>query len=487
MWRLPFNTPASTSTSNSNNDSISSPSGQPQERRTTSSSSSSSLTRQRQQSVAVSSTEVQHLMSVVAAPIEDATQAFSPTVALINAGAMYMEQGDYVSSIKALTSSFLSFQKTYNREKSHLVSLRTLIQESERHGYRTTKTNHDSSSASSPSAASSSTTLESMIFNVDELFSWRRRRGIGRGKGVCKVAPNVAGSSLETVSARTRSKLSNKKNHNNDRSGVDCEDCHSRSHPSAAIANRNPDHVDDCIVDDSVSVDEKPAVGSAAAATTTFDVVMEEDDEEEDDDSCIVQDVPSVYSNPIRLPPDFPITQESCGFLTTTISLNLALANHLYALELLERQQQQHNTHPPVLTKMIHQHLTSAIRYYEYTVRLKRARQQEEQRRMATAAATLSQSPHLASSSSSSLLSPLFVSPFALLVVFNNLGQLHLILNDKDQSQRCYRQLQSTLMFLLLHSPKTFHDNSKNLAVFMENATLGLQKHSSSRSMAAAA
>ena len=44
-------------------------------------------------------------------------------------------------------------------------------------------------------------------------------------------------------------------------------------------------------------------------------------------------------------------------------------------------------------------------------------------------------------------LPPLFISPFALLVILNNLGQLHLAMANKDRSQKCYRQLQSTFKY----------------------------------------
>jgi hypothetical protein len=141
--------------------------------------------------------------------------------------------------------------------------------------------------------------------------------------------------------------------------------------------------------------------------------------------------------------------------------MNLALANHLHGLEL----QMQHAPE-----RIVQQHLTGAGRYYEYTIRLERARQQEEQRRMIKCAA---EAAHLLSPSS--MLPPLFISPFVLLVILNNLGQLHLAMSNKDRSQKCYRQLQSTLMFLLLHRHTTsLSTNANDLAVFMENATLGL-------------
>jgi hypothetical protein len=211
-------------------------------------------------------------------------------------------------------------------------------------------------------------------------------------------------------------------------------------------------------------------------------------DEEFEDDG--EQEVPSVYANPVELPPDFPITQESCGFLSTTITMNLAIANHLQGLELIEQKQY------PLSSDTVQEHLISAGRYYEYSIRLERARQQEEQKRMVSAAAAMAavaaQSQQLPRSA---MLPPLFITPLALLVILNNLGHLHRTMGNHDRSSKCYRQLQSTLMFLLIHKNKSGSsgggsnsgsDHSKDLQVFMENSTLGLQT-ASTRPTAAAA
>mmetsp|Transcript_19402 Transcript_19402/g.34930 ORF Transcript_19402/g.34930 Transcript_19402/m.34930 type:complete len:368 (+) Transcript_19402:192-1295(+) len=302
-------------------------------------------------------------------PLCSVTAAFAKTIALNNAGAQHMERGDHESGIKALTASFLQFKKTYSQQKMNLGSLRTRLQQQ----------------ACSPSAFGSLNCP--VIFNVDELFSWK-----------------------------------------------------------------------------------------------TFASDPFNDDRE--------QETPSVYSNPIFLPPDFPITQESCGFLSTSITLNLAIAHHSLGLELQQQQQG-----PPEST--IQNHLTSAGRYYEYTIRLERARQQEEQQRIVAAAAALAvaqqQLTTTAAAAAACLsLPPLFVTPLALLVILNNLGQLHYALDNKDRGQKCYRQLQSTVMFLLLSKNKSgnaddhadshhasssssTHRGSKDLQVFMENAVLGLQ------------
>jgi hypothetical protein len=414
-------------------------------------------------------------MAVGVAPIESATQAFSSTIALNNAGAMHMERGDYFSSIRALTCSFLSFKKIYGEQKPHLVSLRTLIQES----------------SATPSSTTSTKSLEGMIFNVGELFSWSRSSSScgSRRRRDTKMASGEVASS--TLSSETSSSRDCSVNCNNDCSDFDHHPsfCHSYRSSANPAADTNQQVDVDCkIDDDSVNATTGAVDVDAAAIKATSHVSVTEEDEDEED-WYNYQDVASVYSNPIRLPPDFPITKESCGFLSSAITLNLALANHLFGLELLQRQQYSATPSSVFLSSsssMIYHHLMKANRYYEYTIRLERARQQEERGRMAATAAAVSfsQSP-FPPTLSSLLLPPLFVSPLALLVVLNNLGQLHLVLSNKDRSQRFYRQLQSTLMFLLLHSSQTAN-NSKDLAVFMENATLGLQ-NSSSRSMAAAA
>jgi hypothetical protein len=389
-------------------------------------------------------------------PIIHATKAFSQTIALNNAGARHLERGNYEASIKALTASFLSFKKAYTNQKTDLVSLRTLIQESERNQI---KCNLSSSLPQTQQESSSPppSSFEAMIFNVDELFSWRTRSR----KSVVDVGEDDDDASearKQTVSA------------NNSFSDHldDHPLCHSyRSSPNNDVNDEINHHDIDSVAS---------ATASAAASSATPSPCVENDSEEDDDET--EEDVASVYSNPIYLPPDFPITQESCGFLSATITLNLALANHLCGLELQELRD------APV--SAIHEHLTSAGRYYEYTIRLERARQQEEQRRMTQASAVSALYPHPLSSS---LLPPLFISPFALLVILNNLGQLHMSLSDKERSQKCYRQLQSTLMFLFLHDTKhsnSLKNNSKDMAVFMENATLGLQSMTS-RPMAAAA
>jgi len=353
----------------------------------------------------------------VSTSMEDTTFAFAKAIALNNAGASHiMERGDYVSAIKALTASFLQFKKAYCHQKSHLISLRTHLQ-------------HLSTSATASS--------QTVLFNVDELFSWRKT-----AKTMSPSSQRRRSTSVEAASSSSSSSSPSVDSHLSvSFSSTFCPYSYRRSATPQGMATAK------------YSTDE--------TATT--------DNETE-------QDVPSLYSNPILLPPDFPITQESCGFLSTTITMNLAIAHHLAGLEL---QEQAHADGTAPLR--IQRHLISAGQYYEYTIRLERARQQEEQNRMLAAAAVAAQCPSAASASM--VLPPLFISPLALLVVLNNLGQLHNVLSNTERSIKCYQQLQSTLMFLLLHKNKSGSTNntginggsSKDLEVFMENATLGLQ------------
>ncbi|KAG7359256.1 hypothetical protein IV203_015845 [Nitzschia inconspicua] len=345
--------------------------------------------------------------------------SFSQTIALNNAGARHMERGDYNASIKALTSSFLSFTKNYTRSKPHLSSLRTIIEASQR---------FQSQSDSTPTPSS----LESLLFNVDELFSWRR----------CRPRKFA----LDSDATETRKSVSSSDN--------------------AILDNHSF-----CL---SYPNENDSTIDSASAAVESSERLCADEDLDENEE----QPFTPLYSNPIHLPLDFPISQESCGFLSTTITLNLAMANHLCGLELQEQK-----TAPK---SIIQQHLTTAGRYYEYTIRLERARQQEEQQRMTQSEAIAALFPQ---ASSNSTLPPLFITPFALLVILNNLGQLHLALSCKDRSQKCYAQLQSTLMFLLLHTSNhtsALRSKSKDFEVFMENAAIGLGSVSS-RLMAAAA
>jgi len=201
---------------------------------------------------------------------------------------------------------------------------------------------------------------------------------------------------------------------------------------------------------------------------------MEHQQEEEEPEEV------TVYSNPIYLPTEYPITQESCGFLSTSITFNLALANHLCGLDLWEQQQQQKpQEDPSELLKNnanIMKHLLSAGRLYEYTIRLERARSHQQQQQRASAAASYNPSSYPA----------LFVSPFVLMAILNNLGHLHVIMQNETQSEKCFRQLQSTLMYMLQFQNKSGSNtngrtsaNSTNhqsmIQVFMENASLGLR------------
>lgn len=170
-------------------------------------------------------------------------------------------------------------------------------------------------------------------------------------------------------------------------------------------------------------------------------------DEEQDDDSDYEI---TLYCNAIHLPPDFPITKESCGFFSTAITFNLALANHLYGMELQEQ---------PYMSTDSLKHLKSAGRLYEYTMRLERARAMQ-----------------LTNSSSSNNQQPLFVSPLVLMCVLNNLGHLHTLLSNTLLSHKCFSQLQ-TAVVCWMHTKQQQNDSCRDLMqCFMENCLVALQQ-----------
>jgi hypothetical protein len=166
------------------------------------------------------------------------------------------------------------------------------------------------------------------------------------------------------------------------------------------------------------------------------------------------EEVTALYCNPIHLPPDFPITKASCGFLSTAITFNLALANHLYGTQL----QDSGNTRLQTTTAT--SHLKSAGRLYEYTLRLEQARTLQVDET----------TNH-----------DMFVSPLVLMCVLNNLGHLHSTLQNEPQSCLCYTRLQ-TAVVCWMHF-KTWGRNSSNshdardlVQSFMENCLLALQQ-----------
>jgi hypothetical protein len=216
----------------------------------------------------------------------------------------------------------------------------------------------------------------------------------------------------------------------------------------------------------------------------------------------------AIYCKPIQLHPDFPLTRQSCGFLSTSITLNLAMAHHSYALE-IRKSITSNKSNSKTKNLMVH-HLNSAMQYYEFTIRLEKARTHQYQPGLTETSSSATDS----STSATPLLSTLFISPFALMVILNNMGQLNLVLENSTKSEQCYQHLHRALMYLLVqqnfdvqtseplpvppsesstlteslpsssnnNSNDNSNDNSKfprisrhDLQVFLDNVMLGLQ------------
>jgi tetratricopeptide (TPR) repeat protein len=225
--------------------------------------------------------------------------------------------------------------------------------------------------------------------------------------------------------------------------------------------------------------DEEPEASSSSIDPSS----LLEDQESGDGDI-------SMHKSPIHLPVNYPITQESCAFLSTSITFNLAVASHLLGLEMWSsHQERNHNCKSvPKESKMM-THLQSAGRLYEYTLRLERARSNQQQ---ALRNARVQQQ-HQQSGPSPSF-PPLFVSPFVLMAILNNLGHLHWVLENYGQAKKCFRQLQSSLMYMLHIQNKTGvwtasgsgsssptppgqrhpRNHHEMMQTFMGNASLGL-------------
>jgi hypothetical protein len=134
-----------------------------------------------------------------------------------------------------------------------------------------------------------------------------------------------------------------------------------------------------------------------------------------------------VYTHPVYIPANMEITPESCGLFSTSITFNLALANHLCAME-----------------KKDIPRLRTAARLYENGFSLERVR------------------GHYSA-----------VSPFFLMAILNNLGQIHRIIEDNEKSEKCFRQLLSTLMYLV----QIKGANPLDLEMFFENTNFGLYQN----------
>lgn len=132
-----------------------------------------------------------------------------------------------------------------------------------------------------------------------------------------------------------------------------------------------------------------------------------------------------IYKHPIIIPVILDTTLESCGLVSTAITFNLALANHLSSIE----------TNNP-------KYAQTAARLYEYGFNLERIRGKQ------------------------------FVSPFFLVAVLNNLGHLHKSIHDVERSNKCFSQLLSTLLYLT----QIKGANPKDLEAFFGNTTVGLSQ-----------
>lgn len=135
-----------------------------------------------------------------------------------------------------------------------------------------------------------------------------------------------------------------------------------------------------------------------------------------------------IYQHPIRIPENLESNtawiDSSSGLVSTAITFNLALTNHLRGLETKNNEA-----------------LKVAARLYEHCFSLERIRG-----------------------------CSLFVSPLFLVSILNNLGSAHRLVEDIDRSEKCFRQLLSTLLYLTQNRGI----NPAEMEVFFGNISLGL-------------
>ncbi|KAG7363873.1 hypothetical protein IV203_037074 [Nitzschia inconspicua] len=218
------------------------------------------------------------------------------------------------------------------------------------------------------------------------------------------------------------------------------------------------------------------------------------------DETHTTTETPLVYSNPIHLPKDFPITQESCGFLCTAVALNLAMSHHMVAVVVSELSSNTTMNASRKRKQVIHTHLTAASRLYEYTIRLESSRARQYQNQPQQSGESSNSSNNNSSSSSSSNLerttlpmggsttirsvSPLtvstsvamppsptrtastiptlFTSPFALMVILNNSGHVHRLLQQGETSKRCYQRLLTACMYMMVRQQQEQRQQEQN-------------------------
>jgi hypothetical protein len=182
----------------------------------------------------------------------------------------------------------------------------------------------------------------------------------------------------------------------------------------------------------------------------------------------------TLYNQPIHISKDddaFLTSTMTCSsasittFLLTTITFNLALMNHICGLQLLNKEgvQDDDGQQPPPKSKST-EYLYNAGRLYEYTLQLEKAR---------SCSALCSSNRAQSQSSSSSVI----MSPFIVMSVLNNLGHLHLTLNQKERSQKTFETLQTTVMMYILsrrggseNGGSTGDDSSSSLSLQQEQS-----------------
>jgi hypothetical protein len=173
------------------------------------------------------------------------------------------------------------------------------------------------------------------------------------------------------------------------------------------------------IADNSLAYLSKNRIdGQNAPATLNVDELMRKMPFCNDNEDVVV------YNHPVYIPAMMGSTAESCCLYSSIITFNLALANHLLATETKNQFM-----------------LTNAVRLYKFGIGLERIR------------------------------GKYFVSPFFLMAILNNLGQIYRTDEDEqEKSEKYFRQLLSMLMYLVQVKATTPSD----LEIFFGNTSLGL-------------
>ncbi|KAG7339036.1 hypothetical protein IV203_021487 [Nitzschia inconspicua] len=329
------------------------------------------------------------LSPLASSPLSSSCCSFEKTISMNNLAVQHMGHGDHNKAIKALTVAFFSFRKVYHHLKAHPG-----------HQTRVSDTTTAATTASSPLSISPPSLITAPI-NTKSLF-YRR--------------PSFSSSSATSTSA-VRRKPETGPSETKYETGLPTNSSHSDS-----------DSFDFCR-------------GRSQEDGEEYRQHEEEEEEEEEDNDDHTE--VSIYSHPIYIPADFAMEPEATsGFISTAITFNLALANHLQGMDMLLQQQQQQlqqrsrstatsakqsNFSSGAAAVAAEKHLISAGKLYEYTLRLERAR----------SVSTIT--GHFKSSMIRS-------GPMILMSVLNNLGQLHIQLDNIPQSKKCFAHLQSLVL-----------------------------------------